>query len=285
MTRQHVPEQGYKTVKANGLDFAYFEEGEGPLVLLIHGFPDTAHTWDEVRPALAAAGFRAVSPFTRGYAPTEVPNGDVYDSDTLGRDVLALIEALGEQQAFVVGHDWGASAAYSAAGQNPARVRKLVTVAIPHPAAIKPSMKMLWDARHFVTLKLPGAAKRFARGDYAKVEQLYKRWSPTWDAPQSEFEAVKNAYAAPGCLQAALGYYRCLSPKMTPGLRKRIEVPTLVFGGRDDGAATEAMFRAGGSRNKNPDDFRLIMTSGGHFLHREAPQEFIGPLIEFLQSS
>jgi|GEM_PF-3747368 len=83
-----------KYVQANGLRFAYFEEGTGPLVLLLHGFPDTAHAWDQVRPALAAAGFRAVSPFTRGYAPTEVPRDEAFDADTLGRDALALIEAL-----------------------------------------------------------------------------------------------------------------------------------------------------------------------------------------------
>ena len=89
--REHVPETGTQTVEANGLTFHYFEEGEGPLVLLMHGFPDTAHTWDDVRPALAAAGYRAVSPFTRGYAPTGAPETDT-DSRTMGEDVLALIE-------------------------------------------------------------------------------------------------------------------------------------------------------------------------------------------------
>src|SRR5947209_9869516 len=108
-----MPDVNY--IEANGLRFAYFEEGQGPLVLLLHGFPDTAHTWDEVRPALAGAGYRAVSPFMRGYFPTAIPADGKYDSETLGRDALALIEALGEKQAVVVGHDWGASAAYAAA--------------------------------------------------------------------------------------------------------------------------------------------------------------------------
>lgn len=282
VTRQHIPEQGYKTIRANGLNIAYFEEGEGPLVLLIHGFPDTAHTWDEVRPAVAAAGFRVVCPFNRGYAPTEVPADGKYDSDSLGNDVLALITALGESQAIVVGHDWGASAAYSAAGLGPDKVRKLVTVAIPHPASLRPTLAALWGSRHFLTLKLPGAAKRFARNDFAEVERLYKRWSPTWDAPPEEFEAVKNAYSVPGCLDAALGYYRALSPIPTPGLRAKIEVPTLVFGGRDDGVVTEKMFHAGVSRFKDPGQYKVVMTPGGHFLHREAFAEFIGPLLAFL---
>ncbi|MCA9718112.1 MAG: alpha/beta hydrolase [Myxococcales bacterium] len=280
--RVHVPERDVKRVRAGGLEFAYLEEGEGPLVLLLHGFPDTAHTWDDVRPALAAAGFRAVSPFTRGYAPSEIPSGDVYDSDTLGRDALALIEALGDGPACLVGHDWGASAAYSAAGLGGrAAIRKLVTVAIPHPAAIRPSPRLMWGARHFVTLRLPGAARRFARDDFAEVERLYRRWSPTWELPPGETEAVKNAYAAPGCLRAALGYYRCLRPTPPPGQRVKIDVPTLTFGGRDDGVATPAMFH--GAARRFTGEYRVVMTSGGHFLHREAPQEFLGPLLEFLR--
>ena len=95
-------------VDANGLRFAYLEEGRGPLVLLVHGFPDTAHSWDHVRPLIAAKGYRVVAPFTRGYSPTAIPDHDA-DLETLARDVLALIPALGETSAIVVGHDFGAA--------------------------------------------------------------------------------------------------------------------------------------------------------------------------------
>ena len=81
-------------VEANGLNFAYLEDGSGPLVLMLHGFPDTAHTWDDLRPRIAAQGYRAVSPYMRGYHPTAIPDRDA-DQETLARDVLALIEALG----------------------------------------------------------------------------------------------------------------------------------------------------------------------------------------------
>lgn len=145
------------TVAANGVKFGIIEEGAGPLVLLMHGFPDTAHTWDHARPAIAAAGFRAVSPFMRGYAPTEVPADGRYDTDTLGADTLALITALGEKHAIVVGHDWGASAAYSAATLGPAQVRLLVTLAIPHPASIVPTPRLAWLGRHFFSLHFKSA--------------------------------------------------------------------------------------------------------------------------------
>src|SRR5690242_16760506 len=100
-------------VSANGVRFAYLEAGSGPLVLMLHGFPETAHTWDQAMAEIAAAGFRVVAPFMRGYHPTEISTEAAYDIDTLGRDALALIEALGEPRAIVVGHDWGATATYA----------------------------------------------------------------------------------------------------------------------------------------------------------------------------
>src|SRR6185436_17702688 len=108
-----------KFVQANGLRFGYLESGQGPLVLLVHGFPDTPYSWDATRATLALAGYRAVAPFTRGYAPTEIPKEEAYDSDTLGRDLIALVRALDPKPAVVVGHDWGASGAYSAAALAP----------------------------------------------------------------------------------------------------------------------------------------------------------------------
>ncbi|MDT5139865.1 MAG: hypothetical protein QOD58_4127, partial [Mycobacterium sp.] len=88
-------------VDANGLRFAYLEEGTGPLVLMLHGFPDTAHSWDDLRPRIAAKGYRAVSPFMRGYHPSGIPDRDP-DQETLARDPLALIDALGAGDAIVI---------------------------------------------------------------------------------------------------------------------------------------------------------------------------------------
>src|SRR3954469_25253216 len=100
-------------VRANGLDFAYLEAGEGPLALCLHGFPDSAWTWRHLLPELADAGFRAVAPFMRGYAPTAVPADGRYQTAALGLDACALHEALGgDADAVIVGHDWGAMATY-----------------------------------------------------------------------------------------------------------------------------------------------------------------------------
>jgi pimeloyl-ACP methyl ester carboxylesterase len=266
-------------VDANGVRFAYLEEGSGPLVLLVHGFPDTPHTWDAVRPAVAALGYRVVTPFTRGYYPTAIPADGAYDSDTLGRDVVALIEALGAERAVVVGHDWGASAAYSAASLAPERVSRLVTLAIPHPASIRPSLGLLWTVRHFVTLRLPGAVARTRANDFAVIDELWQRWSPAWKVPAGETDAVKESFRHPGSLDAALGYYRALRPTLPPAQRKRITVPTVSFAGTDDNIAPEAYDRAA---SRFAGGYEVVRVPGGHFMHREHPEPFIRELVRVL---
>lgn len=266
-------------VDANGLRFAYLEEGSGPLVLLLHGFPDTAHSWDDLRPRLAAAGYRAVSPFMRGYQPSAIPDRDP-DQETLARDPLALIEALGADDAVVIGHDWGASAAYGAAALGPDRVRKLITIAIPHPGALKPTLKKLWGVRHFAAYKLPGAPKRFARNDFAALPAIYRRWSPTWSPDPAEFDAVRACFANPASLNAAFGYYRKLSPVPTASLKTRITVPSVAFAGLDDPVAEPSDYR--GAARMFVNEYLVEEVPGGHFLHREHPETFAERLLTHL---
>ena len=258
-------------VEANGLTFAYIEEGSGPLVLLLHGFPDTAHTWDDLRPRIAAKGYRAVSPFMRGYHPTAVPSGDP-SQETLANDALALISALGASEAVVIGHDWGASAAYGAAGLRPNRVSKLMAVGIPHPATLVPTPRKVWGARHFGAYKLPRAPERFARNDFSALPAIYRRWSPTWSPSPSEFDDVRECFASPGSLDAAFGYYRKLSPLPSASLRARITVPTVVFAGLDDPVAGLSDYRRAARKFKG--GYRIEEVPGGHFMHREHPEVF-----------
>src|SRR4051812_39209965 len=213
-------------VTANGLRFAYLEQGTGPLVLLVHGFPDTAHTWDRTMAAVAAAGFRAVAPFQRGYAPTEIPPKGAITSTTLGEDMLALIEALGESSAILVGHDWGASGAYAAAALGPDKIRLLVTIAIPHPRSIKPTPRNVWKLRHFWWLRWNFAPGSVRKNDFAYVDELWRRWSPSWqDVPADETKLVKAAFAEPGCLEAACAYYKSISPALEQAHKLPITVP------------------------------------------------------------
>lgn len=270
-----------KTIRTNGLDVAYFEEGEGPLVLLVHGFPDTAHTWDVVRPKIAAAGYRVVTPFQRGYHPTAIAADGAYDADTLGRDLLALVDALGAERAFLVGHDWGAGAAYSAAGLDPSKIEFLVTVAIPHPAAVVPTPSLAWKVRHFVTLSLPGAAARIRAGDFRHIDELVARWSGGWDVPAGETDAVKASLRPPGHLEAALGYYRALRPRVPKGQRGKVVVPAAAFAGERDVVAPEVYERA---RSRYTRGYEIVRMPGGHFMHREDPDLFVRELLRLFDA-
>ncbi len=270
------------TLLANGLRFAYLEAGSGPLVLLVHGFPDTPHTWDAVLPALAAQGYRAVAPFLRGYAPSAIPTREDYGSDTLGADVIAWIAALGERAAIVVGHDWGASAAYSAAGLAPSRVRLLVTIGIPHPGGIRPTPQLLWAARHFFSLRRRGAAAWIRRDQLRHIDELVQRWSPRWRVPPGETDAAKRALAQPGALEAALGYYRALLPWVPAAQRRAVLVPAVVFAGEDDTLPTGVYERA---RHHYRAGYEIVTMPGGHFMHREHPERFIRSLLRVLEQA
>jgi pimeloyl-ACP methyl ester carboxylesterase len=270
-------------VDANGLRFAYLEQGKGPLVLLVHGFPDTAHTWDRTMAALADAGFRAVAPFTRGYHPTEIPKDGKYDVETLARDVLALIPALGEDKAIVVGHDWGAAASYAAASLGPERVRMLVTLAIPHPRSLKPSLGALWGIRHFFTLRRPNAAAKIRAADYKYIDKLWRRWSPAWkNLPAAETTPVKQAFATPGCLEAACAYYKAFTPKLPAPHRKQITVPTVSFAGENDIIAPRAYEKA---RHCYDASYEVIQIPGGHFMHREHPEAFVPEIVRVVKAA
>ncbi len=269
-----------KFVHAGGLRFAYLEEGKGPLVLLVHGFPDTYRTWDAVRSALARAGYRAVSPNTRGYWPTAIPDDARYDAETRGRDLLALIEALEAKQAILVGHDWGASAAFAATTLGEERVRFLVTVAIPHIGSIRPSLRLVWGARHILRFQLKSAEALVRANDFAHVDALVHRWSPVWNVPPTETQPVKEAFRHPGCLEAALGYYRATRLRPSATERGRIRVPSAAFSGSDDSVLQRSDYERARSWYDAPHE--IVHMPGGHFLHREHPARFIAELLRVL---
>jgi pimeloyl-ACP methyl ester carboxylesterase len=277
-----------KAVVANGLRFAVTEWGDpaAPLVLCLHGFPASSATWSQFGPALARAGYRVVAPAMRGYYPTEAPaNGD-YGAATLGRDALALIQALGAEKAVLVGHDWGALAAMAAATLEPHRVSKLVTVAIPHPSATTPDF--ILKADHFLTYPWPGAATRFAADDVAGLEAIVHKWSPTWRPTPAELEDAKAAFRRPGGTEAVFGYYRGIVSDAwraawgPPGLKLgQFAMPTLMVYGEADAAVDGRHF--GQSQRYFTGPFQLAPIPGvGHFPQQEAPSRFAEVVTTFV---
>lgn len=267
-------------IEANGIRFAYLEQGQGPLALLVHGFPDTAHTWDHVMPRIAAKGYRVVAPFTRGYHPTEIPATDP-DARTLSNDIVGLIDALGGgEPVTLIAHDWGASAAYTTAVLAPEKLTKLITVALPHPLAVPASLPMLWKVRHFFLYKVPGAPQRFAKNDFAALPALYARWSPKWRPDPSEFDAIRACFSHPQSLNAAFGYYRKLDMRPADYMRRKIQVDTVTFAGTDDPILTPADYHRAARRFAKA--YTVEEMPGGHFLHREHPERFAELLLRHL---
>ena len=213
-----------RTITANGLEFACLTDGpdDGPLALCLHGFPDTAHTWRYLLPELAAAGFHAVAPFLRGYAPTSIPPDGHYQVGALVQDANALHEALGGgPDAVIVGHDWGALATYGAVAHQPDRWRRAVTAAVPPTASIGMSLftyAQLQKSWYMFFFLSPLAEVALPLDDYSFIDHLWRDWSPgydgTWDVAR-----VKESIGDPEHIVAAIGYYRALYDPSLAGAR------------------------------------------------------------------
>jgi pimeloyl-ACP methyl ester carboxylesterase len=282
-------------VSANGVRFATIEAGTGPLVLCLHGFPDHAHSFRHQLPALAAAGFRAVAPFMRGYAPTEVPADGRYQSAVLARDIVELISALGYSSAHVFGHDWGAVAAYGAAILAPDKVTKLIAAAVPHGPTLISAFMSNYDQQrrswYMFFFQHPLAEAAVAHDDFRFIERLWQDWSPGWQYPAEEMDGLKATFRAPGVLQAALGYYRStLNPaNQDPALGELqaqigmspVATPTLYFHGARDGCIGSDL--AEGMEALFPNGLRkVVVPDAGHFVHQERPDQVNRSVLDFL---
>ena len=279
-----------KTIQANGLQFAYYEQGKGnKLILCLHGFPDTADTWRDLMPKLANSGYRVIAPFMRGYPPTQIPADVQYSAKHLAEDVIGLLDAFNAENVILIGHDWGALTAYSATALAPERINKLVTVAIPHPRALKSNLLSLWKARHFITFQFRNMSINWMkRNNYEAIQIFFKRWSPNWDFNDTDVDFVRQSLSQTGGVEGALGYYWSFfeyrnDKEVQQLTRRKIEVPTLAIFGDADGALTlDAL-----SRTKDSflaDYQQVVLPDVGHFLHREAPDKFAELVIEFLKS-
>ena len=281
-------------VEANGVDFHYLSAGSGPLALCLHGFPDTAHSWRHLLPGLAAAGFRAVAPFQRGYAPTSIPADGRYQSGVLAVDANALHEALGgDGRAVLIGHDWGAPAAHGAAVVDPSRWARVVTMAVPPGGSLamaflanRRQLKRSWYMFFFQS---PLADLVVPADDLAFIDMLWADWSPGY-AGAGDASHVKDALRNPANLAAALGYYRATlgsgfrDPALDAAQAATQAVPSqpmLYLHGRDDGCiGVDVAEHAAATL---PPNVRVdIIDGAGHFLHVEQPDAVNRRVIEFV---
>ncbi|MGH9235999.1 MAG: alpha/beta fold hydrolase [Acidimicrobiales bacterium] len=286
------------SVDANGLSIGYLAAGDegAPLALCLHGFPDSAWTWRHLLPSLAAAGYRAVAPWLRGYAPTTVPDDGHYQAAVLGLDACALHGALGAGgDAVLIGHDWGALGAYSAVHEPSTPWRRLVTMAVPPPATIATaffSYDQLRRSWYMFFFQHPLADMAVPMDDLAFIDRLWADWSPGYDAAEDVAHA-KDALRGPANLAAAIGYYRATLGGV--GLDDRPEVvalqnaangapplPTLYLHGRTDGCMGADLAGQAGSALTHPGSRVSLVDDAGHFLHLEQPEVVNRLVLDFL---
>jgi pimeloyl-ACP methyl ester carboxylesterase len=280
---------------ANGLPFHALASGpaDGPLVLLLHGFPETSRSFRHQVPALAAAGHRAVAPDLRGYGRSGTRGP--YDLATLAADVAGLVRALGRERATVIGHDWGGAVAWAAAALEGATVERLAVLNCPHPltmaAELRRNPRQLRRSWYIGFFQLPLLPEwLLSRDRAAGVARALRGGAAIRDAfPPEELERAREVFSRPGALAGPLGYYRAaFRNALRPGAGPRfspIAAPTLVvWGARDRFLGRETVAPEKVARRLAPGNVPefAFLEDAGHFVHEEAPERVNAILGEWM---
>ena len=315
----------HRFVETNGIRMHVAEQGKGPLVVLCHGFPELWYSWRHQLPALAQAGFHAVAPDQRGYGQTDRPEPiEAYDILRLAGDIVGLVQALGEEQAVIAGHDWGAPVAWHCALLRPDIFRAVVLLSVPylprHAFDIRPTEAMKWMAgeNEFYQLYFqePGRAESELEADVRKTMRMFlysasgdpppeKRWRfifpktqkfldtaslpetlPPW-LTEEDIDVFAREFARTG-FRGGLNWYRNIDRmwELTPFLNgAKLRQPALFVAGEADGVIT--MYRQAFDTLEEtvPGLTKKVLLPGaGHWVQQERPKAVNELLIEFLQS-
>jgi pimeloyl-ACP methyl ester carboxylesterase len=272
---------GFQTrrIEANGISYHLIDEGSGPAVLLLHGFPDTSSLWRAQIPALVGAGFRAIAPDLRGRGQTQAPaNVADYSIGGMVPDLVSLLDQLGVDRAHVVGHDFGAAVAWVFAALRPDRVNRLAVLSVGHPAARgKPTLADLQKSWYRILFQFDGAEDIVKQDDWYLFRELLRK--------NGDVEEYIADLSRPGALTAALGWYRAalpLSSIMAPPTRlPAVQAQTLgVWSTGDDYLNEEPMLQSkdfvkGGWRYERFDD-------ASHWIPLDQPERLNTVLLDFL---
>ncbi len=286
-----LPTARETTVEANGLRFGTIEWGpeDGPPALLVHGFPDTAWTWRRVGPLLGEAGWRAVAPFTRGYGPTDLAPDDRYFVADQVADLLDLADLLDPTggRSALVGHDWGAVAAWAIASHHPDRFDSIFAMSLPPPGILKRvwespatiptglgQMRLSW---YFLFNQTGLAERRFGN----LVRRLWRDWSPGYDGTE-DLSLLSRSLETPERIRASLEYYR---DNLRHGIGYlsgvRPVAPALYLHGTDDGCGGIGLARIGAGLMADRSRFEEI-AGAGHFLQLEDPEQVAARILDWI---
>lgn len=272
------------TIAVNELSFHVVDEGEGPVVLLLHGFPDSSALWRHQIPALVEAGHRVIAPDLRGFGASDRPEGvDSYRMELLVGDVLGILGTLGVERASVVGHDWGAALGWALAGLAPDRVQRLAVLSVGHPAGyFTDPIAQREKSWYMLFFLFPGVAEdALRRGGWALLR--------LWLREQGDVERYLTDLDRPGALTAALNWYRAnisaeafgqLNPQPLPP----VECPVLGVWSDGDHYCGEAQMQA--SQRHVTGSWRYVRVDGAsHWIPLDAPETLNKLLVEFVSGS
>ena len=312
----------HRTVEANGIRIRLAEQGEGPLVLLCHGFPETSWSWRKQMGPLAEAGFHAVAPDMRGYGGTERPEAiDQYTIFHLVGDMVGVLDALGEAQAVIVGHDWGAPVAWNAAMMRPDRFRAVAGLSVPYrprgKARPTDAMPRTPEAMFYqLYFQAPGVAEAELGHDVARTLRTVLTGGfaaeagaapgmvpavggfldgmrapdtlPPW-LTEADLAAFVESFRASG-FAGGLNWYRNIDRNwelLAPYVGAQVTVPALyIAGDRDLVVRFPGMMKAIEGLKRDVPDLRetLLLPGCGHLTQQERPEEVNAALIGFLAS-
>ncbi len=268
-------------VKTNGVNLHVVQAGpeDGPLAILLHGFPEFWYGWRNQIDFLAGRGFRVWSPDQRGYNLSDKPKGlDAYSQPTLATDVRGLIDAAGREKAYLVGHDWGAAVSWWTAMMFPERLEKLVIMNVPHPIVSAKTIGKNWEQTskswyiYFFQLPFLPELGFQARNGQGMIDALQGSMQPGTFS-EADWSEYRKAWSQPGAATAMLNWYRSAGqrrPKLPAGSRV-VSVPTrIIWGAQDVAIIREA---AQMSMEFVADGDLTYIEDAGHFVQHEAPEQ------------
>ncbi len=275
---------------ANGIRMHYVIQGEGPLIVLLHGFPEFWYSWRHQIPFLAQLGYTVIAPDLRGYNDSDKPRSG-YHVANLVRDILGLIRALGYQKATIVGHDWGGVLAWSFAQIYPEATERLIVMNAPHPRALQRELRTVKQLRkswYILAFQFPWLPEYLLERKSAEAigKAIYESAVHKEAFPQDVLMQYRIAMSKPGALRASLQYYRSVfrdffRSKSNVREVKTITAPTLLIWGEQDVALDIALTH--GLEQWVPDLGVLRIPDSGHWVQQEKPELVNTYLEEFLQ--
>jgi pimeloyl-ACP methyl ester carboxylesterase len=290
-----------RRLAVNGIELNVWDEGEGDTIVLCHGFPELAFSWRHQVPVLAAAGYRVLAPDMRGFGDSSVPTEtSAYDVLTLCEDMCGLLDAVGEQSAIFIGHDWGAAVVWQLAVAHPERVRAVAGLSVPFvPRAPAPPLAILrdrWgDDFYIVWFQEPGVADEAFAHDVRRVLTSSSQWGGRWAAEggagtpraewlsEEELDVYVQAFSRTG-FTGGLSWYRNIDRnwRLTePFAERRVEQPAMFLTGELD--PVRRFMPAEAMRGWVTDlRFNTVVPAAGHWIQQQAPATVNGALLEFV---